>query len=234
MTTGNWTIQGGDEGFDEDIEIVNKLLRMEGMTHENPEEDPHRDTRLEFDPEKGKVLLDVPNRNAPLEAPILHTFSTGEGPDKKRIALLALPLRGPKEIVDQATRRDPPAIFTRLRWLASELPDRIEASTKKIVNADALVSDNMVEVFPEDTLKWLSAWQYLINTGAVMHANGVYGEFSHTLINAGFCALPPTRVPGFWKMGSSRFDVRGEQGSMQFVEAMMGPQYAEWLRAVPS
>jgi hypothetical protein len=171
----------------------------------------------------------------PILSPIVIEIEHDEK-DGGRIGLMVFPLRGPKQIIDQALGKEPPALFTQAMWEQMSLEKRLAAVNDGAASGDEIVSTDMTKILPARTMEFLSAWQYLINTGAVWHADHDIGKMANLLMQKGYCAFGRYRVPGYYRDTlPSRDDITpGESGSMRFVELMMGVDYANWLRSIPS
>lgn len=163
------------------------------------------------------------------EPKLLEIVVDGED-TSTNVAYQVYQLRGPEHII-RAALDDPPQIVTRLIWTNMTLAERMAFIEEGYANADSVVSDDMTAVFPEKTLRHLSAWQYLVNTGAVWHANGKLGQAAGIMIDDGFLlhAIDPTI--GFWGLQRDReSEQQGKPGTRRYVEAMMGPEYLAWLQ----
>ncbi|HEY0339988.1 MAG TPA: hypothetical protein VGC34_04225 [Steroidobacteraceae bacterium] len=175
--------------------------------------------------------------HTPIMTPIVIELERDEeDKEKGRIGLMVFPLRGPKETIEQAIGHEPPELFTQAMWEQMTLEKRLAAVNAGAAVGDDIVSTDMTKIFPERTSQFLSAWQYLINTGAVWHADYDLGKMANLLMQNGYCAFGRHRVPGYYdETLPSRDDVdAGSPGSMRFVELMMGMEYANWLRGIPS
>jgi len=145
------------------------------------------------------------------------------------IGIIHHPLRGPKGIIEAALT-DPPHLITRVIWSSMDLPTRLQGVESGVVREDAIVLNDMSQVFSDKTLRFLSAWQYLINTGAVWFADYKLGQAANAMMEEGFLLLGQTEVNGFWREMPGRDDVtQGTPGTTKYVEAMMGPEYLSWL-----
>jgi len=193
----------------------------------NPNERP------DFNEDGFPVIYCTPG-TTPLVDPIMFEFERGELEEGEKVRgavrIMAWPLRGPKEVIDVALD-GPKPLVTLAAWNAMTLDERMTAEENGAVAPGQIVSTDMTKVLPAETLAWLEAWQYLVNTGAVWHAAGVVGEYAMRLIERGFLAYGPRRVPGAYHPVLGRHDVpAGEKGHLAYIGALMGPEYREWVR----
>lgn len=166
----------------------------------------------------------------PGSAPLMHVFQS----DMTRIGITHWPLKGPPDVVRDALG-NPPQLVTKIVWEQAALPDRLAAVNSGMVSSDHIVSNDMTLVFTEPTLRFLSAWQSLINSHAVWFADYDLGKLASDLIERGYLMAAPNEGTSWHgnTVNSRHMFVAGTPGSAQFVAAMMGAEYAHWLSNIP-
>jgi hypothetical protein len=127
-----------------------------------------------------------------------------------------------------------PHLVTGLEWIAMQTSVRMAIMVEWGFPADRVLSNNVLEILPEETLAYLAFWQHQINTGDCWRTSGAIGRQAASLVQSGHLLAGKERVKNYFghPVGCRTDLTPGIPGSPAFVQALMGDEYLAWISAV--
>jgi hypothetical protein len=169
--------------------------------------------------------------------PVIQSLKFADAEDTEKTfeaAVLRWPLCASQEIAARIASK-PPAFVTKLMWEGMPLETRVLGIEAGDIEASGIVETDMTKVFTQRALDYLSAWQNVVNTGAIWHCDGFLGKAAAVLISEGFLLHSAEKTIGYYDLENEtrNSEQPGRPGTEGFVRAMMGPEYLQWLKTIP-
>jgi hypothetical protein len=119
-------------------------------------------------------------------------------------------------------------------WQKIDVAERVVLLQKQRMDVALALEDEIFNAYSAAILKHLCAWQFLINTGEIHFAPYQIGREAAMMVDEGYLMRSP--MPGTDARGlqvESRSEIQmGQPGTFEFVEAIMGKTYAEWIAGI--